>query len=201
MFWCHGSGNVEISGISDINTAIIAREKGRFVRQGIKPGKNRNFQTVVDFLKARNNMPDIKNQVHAVWLRFPVPLSADERLSERGVKEFFRMKATGELGPVPVITIFAKYDTLVGEIEYSWDFRNCTRALDKETRSKILIEETMFQELCVLPFEGTVSSDIPHIAVSSTVHTNETCFLSLQVLSLRNGHMMCISNHSSHYSG
>jgi hypothetical protein len=67
MFWCHGSGNVEISGISDINTAIIAREKGRFVRQGIKPGKNRNFQTVVDFLKARNNMPDIKNQVHAVW--------------------------------------------------------------------------------------------------------------------------------------
>ena len=28
-----------------------------------------------------------------------MPLSADERLFERGVEEFFRMKVSGELGP------------------------------------------------------------------------------------------------------
>lgn len=180
---CFGVTEAAVSeykaGISDINTAIMARENGRFVlhdSQGFEPGEDRNFQTVVNFLKARKNMPDVKDQVHAVWLCFPVPLSADERLFERGVEEFFRMKATGELGPVPIITIFTKYDTLVDEIEYSRDFRNRTRALDKETRSKLLIEETntMFQELCVLPFERVVGSDIPHIAVSTNEEYKET---------------------------
>lgn len=58
------------AGISDINTAIIARENGRFVlhdSQGFEPGEDRNFQTVIDFLKARKDMSDIRDQVHAVW--------------------------------------------------------------------------------------------------------------------------------------
>ena len=58
------------AGISDINTAIIANENGRFVlhdSQGFEPGEGENFKKVVDFLKARKDMPNVRDQVHAVW--------------------------------------------------------------------------------------------------------------------------------------
>ena len=47
------------SGLSNINTAIIAGENGRFVlhdSQGFEHGEGENFKEVVDFLKARKDM-------------------------------------------------------------------------------------------------------------------------------------------------
>ena len=58
------------AGISNINTAIIAKENGRFVlhdSQGFEHGEGENLKNVVDFLKNRKDMPDVRDQVHAVW--------------------------------------------------------------------------------------------------------------------------------------
>ena len=58
------------AGVSNINTAIIASENGRFVlhdSQGFEHGEGDNFKRVVDFLKARKDMPNVRDQVHAVW--------------------------------------------------------------------------------------------------------------------------------------
>jgi hypothetical protein len=58
------------AGVSNINTAIIASENGRFVlhdSQGFEHGEGGNFKKVVDFLKARKDMPNVRDQVHAVW--------------------------------------------------------------------------------------------------------------------------------------
>ena len=61
------------AGVSNINTAIIASENGRFVlhdSQGFEHGEGDNFEKVVDFLKARKDMPNVRDQVHAVWYVF-----------------------------------------------------------------------------------------------------------------------------------
>jgi len=58
------------AGVSNINTEIIARENGSFVlhdSQGFEHGEGENFQKVVNFLKARKDMPNVRDQVHAVW--------------------------------------------------------------------------------------------------------------------------------------
>ena len=58
------------AGISNINTAIIAKENGRFVlhdSQGFEHGEGENLKNVVDFLKDRKDMPNVRDQVHAVW--------------------------------------------------------------------------------------------------------------------------------------
>ena len=58
------------AGISTINTAIIAKENGRFVlhdSQGFEHGEGENFKNVIDFLKDRKDMSNVRNQVHAVW--------------------------------------------------------------------------------------------------------------------------------------
>ena len=58
------------AGVSNIDTEITASENGRFVMhdsQGFEPGEGENFRKVVDFLKARKDMPNVRDQVHAVW--------------------------------------------------------------------------------------------------------------------------------------
>ena len=107
--------------MSNIDTAIIASENGRFVlhdSQGFQHGEGENFKKVVNFLKARKDMPNVRDQVHAVWyvycssiagvnkmmkvlhrLCFQVSLSEGDRLFQAGVEELFRMKFNGDLGP------------------------------------------------------------------------------------------------------
>ena len=56
--------------MSNIDTAIKASENGRFVMhdsQGFEHGEDENFKKVVDFLKARKDMANVRDQVHAVW--------------------------------------------------------------------------------------------------------------------------------------
>ena len=48
----------------------MAKENGRFVlhdSQGFEYGEGENLEIVVDFLKARMGMPNVRDQVHAVW--------------------------------------------------------------------------------------------------------------------------------------
>ena len=58
------------AGVTNINTAIVANENGRFIlhdSQGFEHGEGENFRKVVDFLKVRKDMPNVRDQVHAVW--------------------------------------------------------------------------------------------------------------------------------------
>ena len=58
------------AGVSNIDTEIIASENGRFVMhdsQGFEHGEGENFKKVVDFLKVRKDMPNVRDRVHAVW--------------------------------------------------------------------------------------------------------------------------------------
>ena len=108
------------AGVSDINTAIISSENGRFVlhdSQGFEHREGENFQKVVDFLKARKDMPNVRDRVHAVWyvyrpsitctmviktlrrLCIQVSVSGRDYLSAPWAEELFRMKSRGELGP------------------------------------------------------------------------------------------------------
>ena len=57
------------SGVSNINTTSIAKENGRFIlhdSQGFEHGEGENFLNVVDFLEDRKDMPNMRDQVHAL---------------------------------------------------------------------------------------------------------------------------------------
>ena len=64
------SASHSTAGMLDINTAIIANDNGRVVlhnSQGFEYREDENFKKVVDFLKARKDMSNVGDQVHAVW--------------------------------------------------------------------------------------------------------------------------------------
>ncbi|EDR09845.1 uncharacterized protein LACBIDRAFT_325701 [Laccaria bicolor S238N-H82] len=168
---CFGVTEASVShanaGISDIGTAIIAKENGRFVlhdSQGFEHGEDDNFKKVIDFLKARKDMPNVRDQVHAVWLCFQVSLSEGDRLFEAGVEELFRMKSNGDLGPEQI------------EFGNNLEFHKRNKHLDRETRNARLAEETSakFEELCLGPFKNAINKDIPHVAVSTNKEYQDT---------------------------
>jgi hypothetical protein len=60
----------QAAGKSDINYEILSADNERFVLHdslGFEPGENDNFRTVQDFIERRSRMPDLKDQLHAIW--------------------------------------------------------------------------------------------------------------------------------------
>lgn len=105
-------------GQADIDREIYSQQNGQFVlhdSKGFEHGEEDNVNIVQNFITARNNMPDIKDKLHAVWyalllvladatvkrsltrLCFDIP-TAGGRLLETGVEDFLKMKVEGQLG-------------------------------------------------------------------------------------------------------
>jgi len=140
-------------------------ENRRFVlhdSMGFEPGDVENFETVTKFLNKRKEERDIKNQVHAVWLCFRIPVSSD-RLFETGAENFLQMLSDKQLGRMPIIAIFTQYDRLVDDIHIFHNPNNQTKA---ELEGKI---NAKLEELCFKPFKAKISgnTNIPVIKVST----------------------------------
>ncbi|KAI5983126.1 hypothetical protein EDD15DRAFT_2318369 [Pisolithus albus] len=101
-------------------------------------------------------MPDVKDQLHAVWLCFQVPvLKYGERLLEDGVEALLK-DGKGVLGDTPTIVVFTKYDRLVSYVRKQ-------KATDPEAEAKRYLET-----YCIEPIQHfTGGAVIPYIAVSS----------------------------------
>jgi hypothetical protein len=57
-------------GDANINTEIFSKDNERFVlhdSKGFEHGDIGNVKTVQKFIDERNNMPEIKDKLHAVW--------------------------------------------------------------------------------------------------------------------------------------
>ncbi|KAF8800543.1 hypothetical protein BYT27DRAFT_7117330, partial [Phlegmacium glaucopus] len=58
------------AGVANINTEIVPTNNEYFVlhdSQGFKHREGDNLSTVKDFIETRSAMPDVKDQIHAIW--------------------------------------------------------------------------------------------------------------------------------------
>ncbi|KAG1892894.1 uncharacterized protein F5891DRAFT_1282272 [Suillus fuscotomentosus] len=77
-------------GEAIIDKEFTSPENDRFVlhdSKGFEPGEVENLTIVRKFIERRRNMPDLKDQLHAVWLCFQIP-HAGGRLLETGTEDF-----------------------------------------------------------------------------------------------------------------
>ncbi|KAG1813466.1 hypothetical protein EV424DRAFT_58442 [Suillus variegatus] len=119
-------------------------------------------------------MPDLKDQLHAVWLCFQIP-HAGGRLLETGTEDFLKSKRDGTLGDVPVIVVLTKYDKLIEHVERTLDEASLDelsdKAFDELVKSKA---EAEVQDTCIGPLEEFSGSDIPHATISTEKGYEET---------------------------
>ncbi|KIK38642.1 hypothetical protein CY34DRAFT_90608, partial [Suillus luteus UH-Slu-Lm8-n1] len=170
-------------GEASIDHEFISPQNDRFVlhdSKGFEPGSEDNLKTVRDFIDQRRAKPDLKDQLHAVWLCFEIP-RAGGRLLETGVEQFLTSKRKGELGNIPIVVVFTKYDTLLDRMERTLD-KSSLKGLSKEAIQELTkkIAKDKLQDVCITPLEKFTGSDIPHVTISTNGNHEETLALLIQ---------------------
>ncbi|KAI6043692.1 hypothetical protein EDC04DRAFT_3138323 [Pisolithus marmoratus] len=148
----------EHPGEADIEREITSPENNRLIlhdSKGFEPGDGGNYETVKSFMEKRKKMPDIKDQLHAVWLCFQIPIPTfGERLLEDAAESFLRIR-NDVLGNTLTIVVFTKHDRLVSFMRQKMP--NDPGAVLRH-----------LQEDCIQPIqEFTGDKNIAHVAVSS----------------------------------
>ncbi|KAI5985707.1 hypothetical protein F5J12DRAFT_775246 [Pisolithus orientalis] len=144
-------------GEADIEQEFTSPENDRLIlhdSKGFEAGDAGNFETVKSFIVERKKEPDIKNQLHAVWLCFQIPIPTyGERLLEDAAEAFLKIRKE-VLGNTPTIVVFTKHDRLV-------TFMRQRMPNDPEAGQRYLQEE------CVQLIKEFTGENIAHVAVSS----------------------------------
>ncbi|KIO03056.1 hypothetical protein M404DRAFT_631748 [Pisolithus tinctorius Marx 270] len=146
-------------GKAVIEEELISPQNDRFIlhdSRGFEPAEGSNYDTVKSFIETRKKMPHIKDQLHAVWLCFPVPIiEFGERLLEEGAETFLEQSSEA-LGNTPTVVVFTKYDNLIAYMQVAGEE-------DPEAGAKRYL-----QKYCVKPIQEFLKvKDILHVAISS----------------------------------
>ncbi|KAI6152668.1 hypothetical protein BKA82DRAFT_4352083 [Pisolithus tinctorius] len=141
-------------GEADIEQEFTSPENDRLIlhdSKGFEAGDAGNFETVKSFIVKRKKEPDIKNQLHAVWLCFQIPIPTyGERLLEDAAEAFLKIRKE-VLGNTPTIVVFTKHDRLVS-------FMRQKMPGDTEAGQRYLEEE------CVQLIKEFTGENIAHVA-------------------------------------
>ncbi|KAJ8588884.1 hypothetical protein M405DRAFT_792377 [Rhizopogon salebrosus TDB-379] len=157
-------------GEANIDTELISAQNDKFVlhdSKGFEPGDGGNVNAVREFIERRGSMPDLKDQLHAIWLCFEIPRTGG-RLLETGTKDFLKLRSDGQLGKVPFIVVFTKYDGLIDQMDH--DLGPCLEeGLSDDAINELVKEraDTKLRETCIEPLKALPGPDIPHAAVST----------------------------------
>ncbi|KAL4065486.1 hypothetical protein V8B97DRAFT_1162800 [Scleroderma yunnanense] len=153
-------------GESNIETPLYSKSNEHFVlheSNGFELGQNDNLSVVKKFIEGRKNVA-VKDQLHAIWLCFQIPMwYYGDRMIQAGMEELLRDKGS-ILGDIPAIFVFTKYDKLTDEIEGKW-----VEEGKEFTEEQVGLEaEQYLKQHCVERIQKlTGQSNIHYIAVSS----------------------------------
>jgi len=135
------------AGNADINTEITTANNRHFVLHdslGYESGSTDNFKVVENFIIERSKRAELSEQLHAIWLCTTVPV-AGARVFEVGDERLFEM----DLGGMPLIVVFTKYDSLATKIELE-----LAEIASNDDELEARVEEAVnqeFEKTCVTP--------------------------------------------------
>ncbi|KAG1812277.1 hypothetical protein EV424DRAFT_1646164 [Suillus variegatus] len=170
--------SIEHEFVSPQNDRVVLHHS-----EGFELGEEDNLNLVQDFIYRRSAMPDLKDQLHAVWLCLEIPRGG--RLLEMGTEKFLRWKT---LGNVPVVVVLTKYDMLIERIERTLGGSSLSYDDHKELAKKNAEDE--LQDTCIGPLKQFAGPDIPHATISTKEDYEETLAHLIQITE------NCVGQHS-----
>ncbi|KAG2125449.1 hypothetical protein DEU56DRAFT_916504 [Suillus clintonianus] len=163
-------------GEATIDHEFISKQNDRFVlhdSKGFEPGGKDNFDMVRGFIERRRKMPDLKDQLHAVWICFEIPY-AGRRLLETATEEFLTLKRDEKLGKIPLVIVLTKYDMLIDRVNRTLDDSSIAGLSEDAIKEFIKNKaETELQDVCFGPLKKFAGSDIPCAVISTKVKYEE----------------------------
>ncbi|KAI6113482.1 hypothetical protein EDD16DRAFT_1138069 [Pisolithus croceorrhizus] len=146
-------------GKADIEKELISPQNDRFVlhdSKGFEPADGVNCDDVKLFIEDRKKREQLKDQLHAVWLCFRIPITGHgDRLLEDGAETFLK-EDTSVLQNIPTIVVFTKYDRLLTHI-----------AMQTKGDSNTAAQEYI-REHCIQPIQNFAKdAKLSYVPVSS----------------------------------
>ncbi|KDQ52419.1 hypothetical protein JAAARDRAFT_40270 [Jaapia argillacea MUCL 33604] len=140
------------AGSADINTEIKSDNNAHFILHdslGFESGSMENYTKVDDFIKDRTTRAALSERLHAIWLCTTVPV-AGSRVFEVGDEKLFQMN----LGTVPLVVVFTKYDALITKMENEL-FDSLGDVDDDELDQQVQqAAAAEFEKTCISPLKG-----------------------------------------------
>ncbi|KAG1738213.1 hypothetical protein EDB19DRAFT_1909329 [Suillus lakei] len=157
-------------GVASIDRELISPQNMIFVlhdSKGFEPGEEDNLKIVRDFIDHRREMPDLKDQLHAVW--WGLHLNAfGGRLLETGMEAFLTSMREGKLGN--------------SQSSHRQRFSlNTTRSSGRMENAAKKSAQDRLQDICIAPLEKFAGLDIPHATVSTNGNHEETLARLIQI--------------------
>ncbi|KAG8928573.1 hypothetical protein FRC02_006724 [Tulasnella sp. 418] len=165
------------AGGANINEEITSDSNPHFILHdsiGFESGSLEQFKTVENFIKERSQKAEVSERIHAIWLCTTVPVSGS-RVFEVGDERLFQM----DLGGVPLIVVFTKYDALVSKTVLEYVEAAMIDDEEELRRTGREAAEKEFDRVCVQPLQNICHKwkrpEVPpHLKVSVNVGYEHT---------------------------
>ncbi|KAF8549886.1 hypothetical protein OG21DRAFT_1514674 [Imleria badia] len=144
-------------GTADIEKEFISATNERFVVHdslGFEAGDEQNIDIVKQFIARRKAMPQLKDQLHAIWLCLETPYCGG-RLLEAGAEKVLQERDK-VLGNVPLVVVLTKVDQLDAQLEID----------PPENETLENYKSRYLNKYCVEPLRRAAGRDITHVTVS-----------------------------------
>ncbi|KAG2125445.1 hypothetical protein DEU56DRAFT_570816 [Suillus clintonianus] len=178
----------DMPGEATIDYEFTSQQNNRFVlhdSKGFEPGGKDNFDIVQDFIDRRGKMPDLKDQLHAVWLCFEIPCTGG-RLLETATEAFLTLKRDNKLGKIPLIVVLTKYDELIKQVNFDLPDSSLEGLSEDDINKRIKNEaDSKLQDICFEPLKKFAGPNIPHAVVSTKEKYEETMAHLIQMTEVR----------------
>jgi len=155
----------KVFGIEDTNTDAVniereftsSKNKAFVIHAslGFETGDEHNMEIMKEFIAKRRAMPEIKDQLHAVWLCLEIPY-AGGRLLETGVENFLQCRKE-ILGDIQLVAVLTKVDLLDGQLEIDLPEGDTLENFKRE----------YMDEHCIKPLHKAAGNDVIHVTVST----------------------------------
>ncbi|KDQ09381.1 hypothetical protein BOTBODRAFT_117217, partial [Botryobasidium botryosum FD-172 SS1] len=135
-----------IRGEHNINTPLVFPSNPGFIfhdSRGFEAGSDEELQAVTNFLRSKGNERSLRKQLHAIW--YCIPTDNEARLLSGPEQELLKQCS---IGPVPLVVIFTKLDSLEAKAFQELKGTGLTRQQAQQRAPQHAI--TKFQS-CYLP--------------------------------------------------
>ncbi|KAJ7661139.1 hypothetical protein B0H17DRAFT_1337259 [Mycena rosella] len=151
--------------VRDINREFVLPNNPRLVfhdSQGFSHGDGTNFETVLKFIKERNEQPKLEDRLHIIWLCIEIPMYGGSLLetAEEKILNSPDMK-------VPIVVVFTKLDKPVNKIK-----RKLPKTPDQDAIARKTAKETFWADYA--QSMSTLSERIPRVEVSVKLGFRDT---------------------------
>ncbi|KDQ09917.1 hypothetical protein BOTBODRAFT_116620, partial [Botryobasidium botryosum FD-172 SS1] len=177
-----GEHNIETQLVFSSNPGFIFHDS-----QGFEAGSDKELKSVTEFIRSKGNSRELRKQLHVIW--YCIPTDNEARLLSGPEQQLLRECTAG---PVPLVVIFTKFDSLEARAFHELKGTGLTRQQAQQSAPQHataefqknhlshLLGEKPPKYICLKKIQGKMAELIQHTVDAIDVDALKLLLVSVQ---------------------